>query len=121
MCDLMCGLYRLQLSGAEKENAKKEALELSLKYSFVTPHTSMVVTKPPGENTQVLHKPKEGERSSPGLLALAPDYLDAGMDDSFDSIATYGMFKDYIGYVEHLMSTAVLILTANCDLVFVIF
>ncbi|XP_039908056.1 inter-alpha-trypsin inhibitor heavy chain H3-like [Simochromis diagramma] len=51
----------LQLSGLEKEKVKKEALELSLKYSFVTPLTSMVVTKPPGENTDVLHKPKEGE------------------------------------------------------------
>ncbi|XP_076603641.1 inter-alpha-trypsin inhibitor heavy chain H3-like [Chaetodon auriga] len=51
----------LQLSGPEKENANKEALRLSLKYSFVTPLTSMVVTKPPGENTDVLHKPKEGE------------------------------------------------------------
>ncbi|XP_074492265.1 inter-alpha-trypsin inhibitor heavy chain H3-like isoform X7 [Sebastes fasciatus] len=50
----------LLLSGPEKENMKKEALELSLKYSFVTPLTSMVVTKPPGENTDVLHKPKEG-------------------------------------------------------------
>ncbi|KAI3370063.1 hypothetical protein L3Q82_024852 [Scortum barcoo] len=38
----------LQLSGPEKENVKKEALELSLKYSFVTPLTSMVVTKPQG-------------------------------------------------------------------------
>ncbi|XP_041638868.1 inter-alpha-trypsin inhibitor heavy chain H3-like isoform X3 [Cheilinus undulatus] len=51
----------LQLSGPEKESAKKEALELSLKYSFVTPLTSMVVTKPPGESADVLHKPKEGE------------------------------------------------------------
>ncbi|XP_026203022.1 inter-alpha-trypsin inhibitor heavy chain H4-like [Anabas testudineus] len=51
----------LQLSGPEKDKIKKEALELSLKYSFVTPLTSMVVTKPPGENTDVLHKPKEGE------------------------------------------------------------
>ncbi|XP_070759209.1 inter-alpha-trypsin inhibitor heavy chain H3-like [Enoplosus armatus] len=51
----------LQLSGPEKENVKKEALELSLKYSFVTPLTSMVVTKPLGENTDVLHKPQEGE------------------------------------------------------------
>ncbi|XP_063330681.1 inter-alpha-trypsin inhibitor heavy chain H3-like [Pelmatolapia mariae] len=51
----------LQLSGPEKEKVKKDALELSLKYSFVTPLTSMVVTKPPGENTDVLHKPKEGE------------------------------------------------------------
>uniref|UniRef100_A0A667YEA3 Inter-alpha-trypsin inhibitor heavy chain 3b, tandem duplicate 1 n=1 Tax=Myripristis murdjan TaxID=586833 RepID=A0A667YEA3_9TELE len=52
---------RLQLAGAEKMKVRKEALELSLKYSFVTPLTSMVVTKPPGEDTQVLHKPKEGE------------------------------------------------------------
>ncbi|XP_032370751.1 inter-alpha-trypsin inhibitor heavy chain H3 isoform X3 [Etheostoma spectabile] len=51
----------LVLSGAEKKKVKKEALELSLKYSFVTPLTSMVVTKPLGENTDVLHKPKEGE------------------------------------------------------------
>ncbi|TDH14051.1 hypothetical protein EPR50_G00039130 [Perca flavescens] len=50
----------LLFSGPEKENVKKEALELSLKYSFVTPLTSMVVTKPLGENTDVLHKPKEG-------------------------------------------------------------
>ncbi|KAM4582904.1 inter-alpha-trypsin inhibitor heavy chain H3-like [Fundulus diaphanus] len=49
----------LLLSGSEKNNVKKEALELSLKYSFVTPLTSMVVTKPEGENTEVLYKPKE--------------------------------------------------------------
>ncbi|XP_059185661.1 inter-alpha-trypsin inhibitor heavy chain H3-like isoform X2 [Centropristis striata] len=57
----------LLLSGAEKENVKKEILELSLKYNFVTPLTSMVVTKPPGEKTDVLHKPKEGEAHSPPL------------------------------------------------------
>ncbi|XP_038552117.1 inter-alpha-trypsin inhibitor heavy chain H3-like [Micropterus salmoides] len=52
----------ISLSGPEKQNqnVKKEALELSLKYSFVTPLTSMVVTKHLGENTDVLHKPKEG-------------------------------------------------------------
>ncbi|XP_060925190.1 inter-alpha-trypsin inhibitor heavy chain H3-like [Limanda limanda] len=50
----------LQLSGPEKDKVKEEALELSLKYSFVTPLTSMVVTKPQGESTDVLHKPKEG-------------------------------------------------------------
>ncbi|XP_027858279.1 inter-alpha-trypsin inhibitor heavy chain H3-like isoform X4 [Xiphophorus couchianus] len=49
----------LLLSGPEKEKVNKEALELSLKYSFVTPLTSMVVTKPQGEKS-VLHKPKEG-------------------------------------------------------------
>lgn len=51
----------LQLSGPEKEQVKKEALRLSLKYSFVTPLTSMVVTKPLGETIHVLHKPKESE------------------------------------------------------------
>lgn len=36
-------------------------MKLSLKYGFVTPLTSMVVTKPQGENTDVLHKPREGK------------------------------------------------------------
>lgn len=36
---------------------KEEALRLSLKYSFVTPVTSMVVTKPTGNNTDILNKP----------------------------------------------------------------
>lgn len=57
--------HRLQLSGPEKDKVEKEALRLSLKYSFVTPLTSMVVTKPQGENTDVLHKPKEGEKPDP--------------------------------------------------------
>uniref|UniRef100_H3BZT5 Inter-alpha-trypsin inhibitor heavy chain 3b, tandem duplicate 2 n=1 Tax=Tetraodon nigroviridis TaxID=99883 RepID=H3BZT5_TETNG len=49
----------LHLSGSEKEDAKNEALKLSLRYGFVTPLTSMVVTKPQGESTDVLDKPKE--------------------------------------------------------------
>ncbi|XP_041944218.1 inter-alpha-trypsin inhibitor heavy chain H3-like [Alosa sapidissima] len=52
----------LILTGEEKEAVKKEALDLSLKYSFVTPLTSMVVTKPEGEDSQVANKPKEGEK-----------------------------------------------------------
>uniref|UniRef100_A0A3B3ZEV5 Uncharacterized protein n=1 Tax=Periophthalmus magnuspinnatus TaxID=409849 RepID=A0A3B3ZEV5_9GOBI len=52
----------LQLSGPEKDKVKKEAMDLSLKYNFVTPLTSMVVTKPPGEDSAVLNKPKEGEQ-----------------------------------------------------------
>uniref|UniRef100_A0A674NV81 Inter-alpha-trypsin inhibitor heavy chain H3-like n=1 Tax=Takifugu rubripes TaxID=31033 RepID=A0A674NV81_TAKRU len=51
----------LQLSGSEKEDAKNEALKLSLRYGFVTPLTSMVVTKPQGEDADVLDKPKEGK------------------------------------------------------------
>ncbi|RVE73215.1 hypothetical protein OJAV_G00047930 [Oryzias javanicus] len=51
----------LLLSGNEKQKVKDEALELSLKYSFVTPLTSMVVTKPQEGDTEVLHKPEEGK------------------------------------------------------------
>ncbi|XP_014854911.1 PREDICTED: inter-alpha-trypsin inhibitor heavy chain H3-like isoform X1 [Poecilia mexicana] len=58
----------LLLSGPEKEKVSKEALELSLKYSFVTPLTSMVVTKPQGEES-VLHKPKEGAATFPSSFA----------------------------------------------------
>uniref|UniRef100_A0A4W5PW43 Inter-alpha-trypsin inhibitor heavy chain H3-like n=1 Tax=Hucho hucho TaxID=62062 RepID=A0A4W5PW43_9TELE len=52
----------VQLSGKAKDKVKKEALDLCLKYGFVTPLTSMVVTKPQGEDSQVAHKPKEGEK-----------------------------------------------------------
>ncbi|XP_053723545.1 inter-alpha-trypsin inhibitor heavy chain H3-like isoform X2 [Synchiropus splendidus] len=51
----------LLLSGAEKEELKEQILELSLKHKFVTPLTSMVVTKPPGEDADVLNKPREGK------------------------------------------------------------
>ncbi|XP_066528822.1 inter-alpha-trypsin inhibitor heavy chain H3-like isoform X2 [Hoplias malabaricus] len=48
------------LKGTKKEAVKKKALDLSLQNKFVTPLTSMVVTKPEEEKTQVAHKPKEG-------------------------------------------------------------
>ncbi|XP_062842872.1 inter-alpha-trypsin inhibitor heavy chain H3-like [Trichomycterus rosablanca] len=51
---------KVTLKGEEKEAATKQILELSLKYKFVTPLTSMVVTKPQEGETQVAHKPKEG-------------------------------------------------------------
>ncbi|KAI2659039.1 Inter-alpha-trypsin inhibitor heavy chain H3 [Labeo rohita] len=52
------------LEGLEKDNAKKEALALSLKYKFVTPLTSLVVTKPQDEEMQVAHKPKEEKKTN---------------------------------------------------------
>ncbi|XP_072522632.1 inter-alpha-trypsin inhibitor heavy chain H3 [Salminus brasiliensis] len=63
----------LTLKGKKKNENKKEALALSLKYKFVTPLTSMVVTKPQEEDAEVAHKPKEGEQPdlySKGLPAL---------------------------------------------------
>uniref|UniRef100_A0A8C1KIS5 Zgc:112265 n=1 Tax=Cyprinus carpio TaxID=7962 RepID=A0A8C1KIS5_CYPCA len=50
------------LKGQEKEDEMKEALKLSLKYQFVTPLTSMVVTKPQEEEIEVAEKPKEEGR-----------------------------------------------------------
>ncbi|XP_045153353.1 inter-alpha-trypsin inhibitor heavy chain H4 [Echinops telfairi] len=49
-------------SDAERPALEQKALNLSLHYSFVTPLTSMVVTKPEGqEQSQVAEKPKEDE------------------------------------------------------------
>uniref|UniRef100_A0A671L0X7 Zgc:112265 n=1 Tax=Sinocyclocheilus anshuiensis TaxID=1608454 RepID=A0A671L0X7_9TELE len=50
------------LKGQEKEDEKKEALKLSLKYQFVTSLTSMVVTKPQEEEVEVAEKPEEEGR-----------------------------------------------------------
>ncbi|XP_056323968.1 inter-alpha-trypsin inhibitor heavy chain H3 isoform X2 [Danio aesculapii] len=51
------------LKGQEQEDEKKEALKLSLTYQFVTPLTSMVVTKPQEGEVDVADKPKEGGES----------------------------------------------------------
>ncbi|XP_032987716.1 inter-alpha-trypsin inhibitor heavy chain H4 [Rhinolophus ferrumequinum] len=49
-------------SDAEKQALETRALGLSLNYSFVTPLTSMVVTKPEGqEESEVAEKPVENE------------------------------------------------------------
>ncbi|XP_060544999.1 LOW QUALITY PROTEIN: inter-alpha-trypsin inhibitor heavy chain H3-like [Pantherophis guttatus] len=52
---------RAVAQGDEKENITAKALELSLKYKFVTPLTSMVVTKPEGNNVTeaVADKPQK--------------------------------------------------------------
>ncbi|KAK7127506.1 hypothetical protein R3I93_020175 [Phoxinus phoxinus] len=62
------------LKGQEKEDEKKAALKLSLKYQFVTPLTSMVVTKPQGDEVEVADKPKEGgeEPRPPVMMSLLP-------------------------------------------------
>nr|KAF6420494.1 inter-alpha-trypsin inhibitor heavy chain 4 [Molossus molossus] len=52
-------------SDAEKQALETQALGLSLNYSFVTPLTSMVVTKPEGqEQSQVAEKPVEDENEN---------------------------------------------------------
>uniref|UniRef100_A0A9J8CKT3 Inter-alpha-trypsin inhibitor heavy chain H3-like n=1 Tax=Cyprinus carpio carpio TaxID=630221 RepID=A0A9J8CKT3_CYPCA len=63
------------LKGQEKEDEKKESLKLSLKYQFVTPLTSMVVTKPQEGDVEVANKPKEGERGGESTA----DYYDSDL------------------------------------------
>ncbi|XP_073732393.1 inter-alpha-trypsin inhibitor heavy chain H3 isoform X1 [Misgurnus anguillicaudatus] len=65
------------LEGPEKEAVKNEALKLSLKYQFVTPLTSMVVTKPQEGDVEVADKPKEGKESHrPPVSSYHQDYDD---------------------------------------------
>uniref|UniRef100_G3S030 Inter-alpha-trypsin inhibitor heavy chain 4 n=1 Tax=Gorilla gorilla gorilla TaxID=9595 RepID=G3S030_GORGO len=52
-------------SDADQQALRNQALNLSLAYSFVTPLTSMVVTKPDDqEQSQVAEKPVEGEKTA---------------------------------------------------------
>uniref|UniRef100_A0A8I5UJ97 Inter-alpha-trypsin inhibitor heavy chain 4 n=1 Tax=Pongo abelii TaxID=9601 RepID=A0A8I5UJ97_PONAB len=52
-------------SDADQQALRTQALNLSLAYSFVTPLTSMVVTKPEDqEQSQVAEKPVEGEKTA---------------------------------------------------------
>lgn len=55
-------VFSIAATGEEKENFTAEALDLSLKYKFVTPLTSMVVTKPEDHDNQdgIADKPIEG-------------------------------------------------------------
>nr|XP_054101708.1 inter-alpha-trypsin inhibitor heavy chain H4 isoform X3 [Callithrix jacchus] len=65
-------------SDAEQQVLRTRALNLSLAYSFVTPLTSMVVTKPEDqEQSQVAEKPVEGETRNSNILALSVSHPDS--------------------------------------------
>ncbi|XP_059800887.1 inter-alpha-trypsin inhibitor heavy chain H3a [Hypanus sabinus] len=80
---------RVSAAGDEKGNLTDRILELSLKYNFVTPLTSMVVTKPEENknDTFVADKPLEDEkpRSShtPLTHRLPPSYTYVDSDPHF--------------------------------------
>ncbi|XP_029455298.1 inter-alpha-trypsin inhibitor heavy chain H3-like [Rhinatrema bivittatum] len=68
---------RVSAQGDEKENLTAQALDLSLKYKFVTPLTSMVVTKPEDEKnneTLIADKLTEGEEKKASWVSQAPPY-----------------------------------------------
>ncbi|XP_063501970.1 inter-alpha-trypsin inhibitor heavy chain H3 isoform X1 [Symphalangus syndactylus] len=63
---------RKNAHGEEKENLTARALDLSLKYHFVTPLTSMVVTKPEDNEDEraIADKPGEATPLSPAMSYL---------------------------------------------------
>ncbi|KAM5189656.1 inter-alpha-trypsin inhibitor heavy chain H3 [Callospermophilus lateralis] len=63
---------RKNAQGEEKENLTAQALDLSLKYHFVTPLTSMVVTKPEDneDQTAIADKPGEAISATPSRAYL---------------------------------------------------
>ncbi|XP_035193185.1 inter-alpha-trypsin inhibitor heavy chain H3 isoform X2 [Oxyura jamaicensis] len=67
---------RTAATGEEKENLTAEVLDLSLKYKFVTPLTSMVVTKPEDYDNQVGIADKMTEaQAAPVVMQAPPLYL----------------------------------------------
>ncbi|KAM8868337.1 inter-alpha-trypsin inhibitor heavy chain H3-like [Synchiropus picturatus] len=94
----------LLLSGAAKDQLKEQILELSLKYKFVTPLTSMVVTKPPGENADVLHKGKEGDTSSQQRASSPP--LGGSSPQAFRPMGVPGISRHHSGYPFHYLFSA---------------
>ncbi|KAM7096029.1 inter-alpha-trypsin inhibitor heavy chain H3-like [Ciconia maguari] len=68
---------RIAATGEEKENLTAEALALSLKYKFVTPLTSMVVTKPEDYDNQdgIADKPTEAQAVTAVMPAPQLHYL----------------------------------------------
>ncbi|XP_044111188.1 inter-alpha-trypsin inhibitor heavy chain H3 isoform X1 [Neovison vison] len=66
---------RKNAHGEEKENLTAQALDLSLKYHFVTPLTSMVVTKPEDNEDQTAIADKPGEGPVDTEVARSMAYL----------------------------------------------
>ncbi|KAF3856303.1 hypothetical protein F7725_017026 [Dissostichus mawsoni] len=94
------GTFTPQVVAISKENVKREALELSLKYSFVTPLTSMVVTKPEGGDTEVLHKPKEGEAQQTGSrhphIGARQGLPDVTFTQRYHTVPLFGLVHDQV-------------------------
>ncbi|XP_023571577.1 LOW QUALITY PROTEIN: inter-alpha-trypsin inhibitor heavy chain H3 [Octodon degus] len=63
---------RKNAQGEEKENLTAQALDLSLKYHFVTPLTSMVVTKPEDNEDQTSIADKPGEDTDTEAKSTVP-------------------------------------------------
>ncbi|XP_069668540.1 inter-alpha-trypsin inhibitor heavy chain H4 isoform X2 [Haliaeetus albicilla] len=77
----------------DQKTLEAQALELSLRYSFVTPLTSMVVTKPAGQQqTELANKPTEADNEKPSsfpvgasVKKLSSRYFGITSEDDLDA------------------------------------
>ncbi|KAK4814900.1 hypothetical protein QYF61_001278 [Mycteria americana] len=116
---------RIAATGEEKENLTAEALALSLKYKFVTPLTSMVVTKPEDYDNQdgVADKPTEAPQLHYLYLARPTWYTSVDGDPHF--IISVPQKEDAIcfninenpGAVLNLINDPVTGITVNGELI----
>ncbi|XP_075039876.1 inter-alpha-trypsin inhibitor heavy chain H3-like isoform X2 [Mixophyes fleayi] len=81
---------QISVEGEEKHRITEKALNLSLKYNFVTPLTSMVVTPPEEDDKNkqlVANKPREGDHKDSHLIDHHPvghDVLDYDEEYHYD-------------------------------------
>uniref|UniRef100_A0A8C0BVU8 Inter-alpha-trypsin inhibitor heavy chain H3 n=1 Tax=Buteo japonicus TaxID=224669 RepID=A0A8C0BVU8_9AVES len=118
---------RIAATGEEKENLTAKALDLSLKYKFVTPLTSMVVTKPEDYNNQdgIADKPIEGTMMSASLAKLTSSSFAFTVDGDPHFIISVPQKEDAIcfninenpGAVLNLINDPVTGITVNGELI----
>uniref|UniRef100_A0A8C3V5T5 Inter-alpha-trypsin inhibitor heavy chain H3 n=1 Tax=Catharus ustulatus TaxID=91951 RepID=A0A8C3V5T5_CATUS len=120
---------RITATGEEKENLTAQALALSLMYKFVTPLTSMVVTKPEEDDNEegIADKPTEGIDIFTIVLYLRsqkhPDRISVDGDPHF--IISVPQKKDAIcfninenpGMILNLINDPVTGITVNGQLI----
>ncbi|XP_008941885.1 PREDICTED: inter-alpha-trypsin inhibitor heavy chain H3 [Merops nubicus] len=118
---------RIAATGEEKENLTAEALNLSLKYKFVTPLTSMVVTKPEEYDNQdgIADKPIEAEAPQVSYILAAPPTWYTSVDGDPHFVISVPQKKDAIcfninenpGAVLKLINDPVTGITVNGELI----
>ncbi|XP_006892298.1 PREDICTED: inter-alpha-trypsin inhibitor heavy chain H3 isoform X2 [Elephantulus edwardii] len=114
---------RKNTHGEEKENLTAQALELSLKYHFVTPLTSMVVTKPEDNEDQTAIADKPGEEADASYQPPLTPYYYVDGDPHFiiqvpekDDAICFNIDEDP-GTVLNLIQDPVTGLTVNGQII----
>ncbi|KAK2534298.1 Itih3 [Columba guinea] len=108
---------RIAATGEEKENFTAEALDLSLKYKFVTPLTSMVVTKPEDHDNQdgIADKPIEAQDITAPMLVDGDPHFIISVPQKEDAICFN--INENPGAVLNLINDPVTGITVNGELI----